>query len=119
MWAEDSPSAHVTVGICGSRGWISWRWRSGRSHARTSGFESGADWRDHGSIGDETLREIFQSLVREASQHANLAAALDELAGRFVSEMQAFGDGALLEAGSRSRWVLTWRFSGGRASCFD
>lgn len=100
VWAEDSPSAHVTVGIYV----ITWldlvavalgqvaredvRFRRAVPIGATTGL-----------IGDETLREIFQSLLREVSQHANLAAALDELAGRFVSGMQAFGDGALLEAG--------------------
>ena len=52
-----------------------------------------------GLDGDGTLSDTFQSLLAAFATRADVTAALDELAGSFVSGMEAFGDGALMESG--------------------
>jgi ribosomal protein L16 Arg81 hydroxylase len=99
VWAEDSPSAHVTIGIyaitlldlmsvaLGQVANQDIRFRKSVPIGSTAGLSA-----------DQTLTDTFQSLLKAFSERADVATALDEVAGSFVSGMQAFGDGALMES---------------------
>jgi hypothetical protein len=100
VWAEESPSAHVTIGVyaitlldlmsvaLGQVANQDIRFRKSLPIGATTGLDS-----------DETLSDTFQSLLAAFATRADVTAALDELAGSFVAGMEAFGDGTLMESG--------------------